>query len=188
MWGTQVFEDQIYGFGLLDVEVGLVFEDFAHFYAIKLLVALGAGAPDGGTAGGVEQAKLDADRVCDLAHNAAESVDFADQMALGDAADGGVAGHLGDQVEVHGDDRRLEAHARGGHGRFAAGVACADYGDVELFGEAHSSLIVRSQNSAVGTAVARPENGGGKRMPPLNQDYLLRRSVGAFNCCSCSRS
>ena len=119
------------------MEAGLGLEDFAHFYAVKLLVALGAGGPDGGAAGGVEQAELDADGVGDLAHDAAEGVDFADQMALGDAADGGVAAHLGDEVEVHGDEGGFEAHARGGHGGFAAGVAGADYGYIVLFGKCH---------------------------------------------------
>src|ERR1700722_20247000 len=105
MWGTRFyfFEDEVDGFGLLDVQIGLVFQDFAHFYAVELLVALGAGRPDGGAAGGVEQTELDAGRVGDLAHDAAEGVDLADQVALGDAADGGVAAHLGDQVEVEGE-------------------------------------------------------------------------------------
>jgi hypothetical protein len=64
-------------------------------------------------------------------------------MALGDAADGRVAAHLRDQVEIHGDDGRLEAHARGRHRSFAAGMARADYGYVELFGERHCSSILR---------------------------------------------
>ena len=126
------------------MQAGLGFEDFAHFDAVELLVALGAGTPDGGAAGGVEEAELDADGVGDLAHDAAEGVDFADQVAFGDAADGRIAGHLGDQVEVHGDDRGLEPHARGGHGGFAAGVARADDGDVVLFGKTHSLSILRS--------------------------------------------
>jgi hypothetical protein len=132
-----VFEDEVYDFGLADVEAGLGLEEFAHFDAIELFIALGAGAPDGGTAGGVQEPKLNAYSVGDLAHDAAECVDFADKMALGDSADGGVAAHLGDEVEVHGDEGGLESHARGGHGGLASGVACADHGDVVLFGESH---------------------------------------------------
>lgn len=113
------------------------FEDFAHFCAVLLLVALGAGGPDGGASGGVEESELDADGVGDLAHNAAEGVDFADEMALGDASDGGVAGHLGDEVEVEGEQCGAQAHARGGHGGFAAGVSGADDDHVVLFGEGH---------------------------------------------------
>jgi hypothetical protein len=49
----------------------LGFEDLAHLDAVKLLVALGARAPDGGAARGVEEAELDADGIGDFAHDAA---------------------------------------------------------------------------------------------------------------------
>ena len=62
-------------------------------------------------------------------------------MAFGDAADGGVAGHLRDEVEVQREERGAQAHARGGHRGFAAGVAGADDDDVELFGKAHFSIL-----------------------------------------------
>jgi hypothetical protein len=62
-------------------------------------------------------------------------------MALGDAADGGVAAHLGDEVEVHGDERGLEAHTRGGHGGFAPGVSGADDNDIVLFSKSHPILF-----------------------------------------------
>ena len=93
---------------------------------------MGAGAPDGGAAGGVEEAELDAAGVGYFAHDAAEGVDFADEVALGYAADGGVAGHLGDEVQVEGEEGRAEAHARGGRGGFAAGMAGAYDQDVKL--------------------------------------------------------
>ena len=63
--------------------------------------------------------------VGDFAHDAAEGVDFADEMAFGYAAYGGVAGHLRDEVEVEGEEGGAQAHARGGGGGFAAGVARA---------------------------------------------------------------
>ena len=105
--------------------------------AVEVLVALGAGAPDGGPAGGIEQAELDAGGIGDEAHDAAEGVDFAHEMALGDAADGRIAGHLGDALKRERDQSDAAAHARGGHGSFAAGVARAYDEDVELVGERH---------------------------------------------------
>ena len=134
-------DDEVDDFGLADVEAGLGFENLAHLDAVELLVALGAGAPDGGAAGGVEQAELDADSVGHLAHDAAEGVDFADQVALGHAADGGIAAHLGDEVEVHGDEGGFEAHARRGHGGLAAGVSRAHHGNVVLFRKSHLVLF-----------------------------------------------
>ena len=136
-----LFDHQVDDLGLADVEAGLGFENFAHFDAIELLVALGAGAPDGGAAGGVEQTELDADGIGDLAHDAAQGVDFADQVALGDAADGRIAAHLGDQVHIHGDEGGLEAHARRGHGGLAAGVSRAHDHHIVLFSESHPILF-----------------------------------------------
>ena len=123
------------------MEVWLVFEDFAHFYAVEGFVALGPRGPDGWTAGGVEEAELDSGGVGDLAHDSAEGVDLADEMAFGDAADGGVAGHLRDEVEIEGENGGAEAHARGGHRGFAACVAGAYDYYVELFGDAHTSIL-----------------------------------------------
>ena len=45
------------------------------------------------------------------AHEAAEGVDLADHLALGQAADGGVAGHAGRCERVHGDHRNTAAVA-----------------------------------------------------------------------------
>jgi hypothetical protein len=102
--------------------------------AVLFFVALRAWGPDGGSAAGVEQAELDSDGVGDFAHDAAEGVDFADKVAFGDAADGGVAGHLRDEVEVHGDHRGAEAQAGAGSGGFATGVAGSDDDDLVAMG------------------------------------------------------
>ncbi len=125
------------------MQARLALEDFAHLHAVKLLVALCAGTPDGGTARRIKQAKLDADGICDLAHDAAQRVDLAHEVALGHAADGWIAAHLGNQVEIHGDDRGLQAHARRSHSRFAPGVSGAHNHYIVLFGESHPIFILR---------------------------------------------
>src|SRR5580765_3692805 len=105
--------------------------------AVLLLVHLRAGGPDSGPAAGIEKAKLNADSVGHFAHKAAEGIDFADEVALGNAADGRVAGHLRDEVEVHGDERSLQTHAGTGARGFAAGVAAADHYNVILLGHCY---------------------------------------------------
>ena len=122
---------------MLDLEVGLGLENLAHFQAVGLLVTLGAGRPDGGAARGVEQAELDADGIGDFGHDAAEGVDLANDVSLGDAADGRVAGHLRDEIGIESEQGGAQAHAGSGHGSFAAGVTGSDYGNVELFGKTH---------------------------------------------------
>ncbi len=102
-----LFNDQIDHFSLTNMQAGLGLENLAHFDPVELLVALGARAPDGGTARGVEEAELDAHGIGNFAHDAAEGVDLTHQVTLCDAADGGVAAHLRDEVEVHGNERGL---------------------------------------------------------------------------------
>ena len=136
----QRFHHQISNFGLLDFQVGLRFQHFAHLEAVGLLVALGARRPHGWAAGSVEQAELDADCVRDLAHDAAQGVHFADQVSLGNATDGGIAGHLGDEIDVESVEGGLQAQAGCGHGGFATGVSGADHDDIVLFSELQHSL------------------------------------------------
>ena len=139
--GYLFFDHQVDDFGLADVQAGLSLEHFAHLDAVELLVALRARTPHGRAARCVQQAKLDADRIGDLAHDAAQSVHFAHQVALGHSADGRIAAHLRDEVHVHGDERSLQAHARGGHGRLATGMAGAHHDHIVLFGESHPILF-----------------------------------------------
>ncbi len=120
-------------FGLFDAQIGLALEDFPHPHAVHFLIALCAWRPDGGPAASIQQAELDTNGVGNLAHDAAEGVDLADEMAFGYAADSGITGHLGDQVKVHGDHGGFEAHARAGAGSFATGMTRADHDDVVLF-------------------------------------------------------
>ena len=70
---------------------------------ILLLVALRARRPHGRSAAGIQKPKLNPDAIGHLAHHAAKRINFAHQVAFGDAADRRIAGHLRDQVNVHRD-------------------------------------------------------------------------------------
>ena len=72
-------------------------------------------------------------------HGAAERVDLLDQVALADAADGRVAAHLPERLDVVRQQQRAAPHARGGQRRFGAGMAAADHDHVELGLKAHHS-------------------------------------------------
>ena len=78
----------------------------------------------------VEHAELDARPVGDSAHEAAEGVDLAHDLALPDAADGRVARHRAERVEAHRDEERAGAEAGGGVGGLGPGVPAADHDHV----------------------------------------------------------
>ena len=80
----------------------------------------------------VEHAELDAGGVDGLAHHAAQGVDLADDLPLGDAADGRVAAHLGDGVAVRRQQAVPRPEPRRRQRRLDAGMAGADHEHVVL--------------------------------------------------------
>ncbi len=130
-----VFQDQPGDFGLLDLQIRLRFQHLPHLEAVSLLVALRSRRPDGWTSGRIEQSELNPYRVRDFSHDAAESIDFANEMSLGNSANRWIAGHLRDQIDVQRVEGSLQAHPRARQRRLATGVAGSDYDDVEMLCE-----------------------------------------------------
>ena len=102
-----------------------------HRGGVELAVGLGARPPDGRALAAVEHPELNAAGIRDPAHQAVQGVDFADQMALAETADRGIAGHGADGRKTMGHQRRLRAHAGSRARGLAAGMAAADHDDVE---------------------------------------------------------
>ena len=103
-----------------------------HPGRVATLVRLRARRPDRWPTAAIEQLELNAGGVDGAAHHAAERVDFANQVALGGAADRGIAGHVGHGVasdSVTEPTRRAQTRCR--PGRLDAGMAGADHDDVE---------------------------------------------------------
>ena len=92
-----------------DLEIGLLGQQRLHGLAVELAVGLGARAAHGRSLGKIEGAELDAGPVDGAAHDAIQRIDLAHQMALAQAADGGIARHLADRVEPVGEQQRARA-------------------------------------------------------------------------------
>jgi hypothetical protein len=125
-----LFNDQRGDFRLLDGEVGFGFEDLLHPNAVLFFIALGAGRPDRRSAAGIQEAELNADGVGDFAHDSAKRIDLTNQVTLGDTPDGGIAGHLRNQVGIHRDHGGPETNPGAGPRGFAASVTAADNHDI----------------------------------------------------------
>jgi hypothetical protein len=85
---------------------------------------------------------LYADRIGDLTHDAAQRIYFSHQVALGDAADGGVARHLCDQIEIEAEQCGAQSHPRSSHGGFATGMSGTHHDNVVLFRKGHNTSIL----------------------------------------------
>ena len=72
-----------------------------------------------------------------MRHRAAQRIDLLDQMALADAADRRIAGHLAQRLDVVGQQQRARAHPGRCERSLGAGMAAADDDDVETLREVH---------------------------------------------------
>src|SRR4029077_12753333 len=118
---------------------------------------------DGGSARSVEQTKLDSDRVRDFAHDATESVHFAHQVPLSDAANGGITRHLRDQINVQGIKSGLQPHTSGRQGGLASGMSSTHHHYFEMFIKRPHVRLFGTHNYGRNTALANCNNvlGGG---------------------------
>ena len=82
-------------------KVFLRLQRFLHDLLIPSPVRLHAQGVYGGTLAAVEHPELNARFVRRFAHLAAERVQLPDKMPFAGAADGGVARHIPDAVEIH---------------------------------------------------------------------------------------
>jgi len=56
-------------------------------------------------------------------------------VSLGNAANSRVARHLRDEIDVEGEERGVQAHARASHGSLASGMTGAHHHNVVGFSE-----------------------------------------------------
>ena len=166
------FDQQVFDRFLPQRKVGLNLDDPLDLLLVGPLVGLGARTVHGRALAAVEHAELDAGRVDGPAHGAAQGVDLADDLPLGHAADGRVAAHLGDRVEVDRQQGGVRAHPRGGQRGLDAGVAGADHDHVEIETVGgdhtfHHTSARRTSTSAAWIAIGRPLATNGRRLTDM---------------------
>ncbi len=128
--GPAVHQQRLDGL-LAQGQARLCLQAALHLEAIGGLIGLGAGGVHRGAFARVEHAELDAGGVGQPCHLAAERINLAHELPLCQPADGRVATHVGDSVEVHRQERGAGAHARRRQGSLAACMPCAHNDDVE---------------------------------------------------------
>ena len=126
------FDDQVIDRLLEQPQIRLVFQARTDRGLVENTVGLGARGANCRAFRGIQDAELDAGLVGGNRHRAAHGVDFLDQMALADAADGRVARHLAQGLDIVREQKRLLPHAGGSEGRLGTGVTTTDDDDVEF--------------------------------------------------------
>ena len=86
----------------------------------------------GRTLAGVQHAGLYKYVVDGKTHLSAQRIQLAYKMALRGAADGGIAGHHGQRVQIQGGQKGAQSKTRTGKRGFAARMARADNDNVKI--------------------------------------------------------
>ena len=107
-------------------EIRLGVEQLADRALVERAIGLRARRAHGRALAAVQGAEMDAGAIDRARHRAAERVDLLRQVPLADAADGRVAAHLPQRLEVLRQQQRAHAHAGRGERGLGAGVAAAD--------------------------------------------------------------
>ena len=115
---------------LLEGQILAILHHLLHPLTVKRLVRLSPRRPDGRALLRVQHAELDPGLVDGPGHLAAKGVDLLDQMPFSDAANGRIAGHLTDVIEVQRQHQRLETHAGGRQRGFNSRMSGPDNDDI----------------------------------------------------------
>src|SRR6185295_15924924 len=126
-------EKNLGNFSLLDEKIWSVFQRESHNNAVLRLILLCPRRPNGRATPRVQQSKLNSAFIRDQAHDAAECVNLAHQMTLGNSAHCRIARHLRNQIRVHRVQSRTQSHARRLMRRLTTGMTCPDNYDVISF-------------------------------------------------------
>ena len=84
---------------------------------------------------------MNASRIRRAAHQPIQRIDLAHQVALADAADRRVAGHLADRLDAMGQQQRPRSDARGRRGCLAPGMSAADHHHIEMLSHTTHTLL-----------------------------------------------
>ena len=81
-------------------EIGLVLQRLSNGLTIQDTVCLGARGSNRGALAGIENSELDTGVIGGNSHDATQRIDFLDEMSLTNAANGRIAGHLAQGVQI----------------------------------------------------------------------------------------
>ena len=130
LYPTPGAEDEILDRRGAHLEIRLFADQVPHGQPVQHAVGLGTRAAHGRALADVEDPELDAGTVYGAAHETVQRVDLAHQLALGQPADGRVAGHFPDVFRVMGNQEGAGSHAGRRRRRFTPGVAAPHHDNI----------------------------------------------------------
>jgi hypothetical protein len=107
------------------------FKHMFHASRVTHLVCLGTARPDGRPFCHVQYAKLDTSGVYSACHLAVKRIHLFDEVSFTQSANGRIAGHIGNMVQIDGEHERTRAHPCCRERGFTSGMTCPHYDDIK---------------------------------------------------------
>jgi hypothetical protein len=124
-------EYKVDNLSLPEVEIGSGFKRAPHLASIPHAISLSSRRLHRGTTGTIEQPELNSCAIYNPAHNAAERVDFSHEVSLRDSTNGGIAGHLADEIQIQRNEAGFRAQSSRGRSGLTARMAGANHYYIE---------------------------------------------------------
>jgi len=119
----------------------MVLQHFPDGGLVQHTIRLGTGGPNRRPFTGVERPELDTGTVGGMAHGPAKRIDLFHQVALADTANGRVAGHLAQGLDVVRQQERLRPHACRRQCGLSAGMAATNDDDIVAVRVIHRTSV-----------------------------------------------
>ena len=137
-----ILKDQL-SYGILpETEVLGILENMAPHLGEAHAIALRTRAPHGRTFRAVEHAELDGRAVRHNSHHSAESIYFPDNLTFGYTADGRIATHLGNFIQIDGNQKGTRPQTCRRRGSLTSGVTGTHYYHIVV--ERHFPIVIFS--------------------------------------------
>jgi hypothetical protein len=120
-----------------------------HRTGVEFPIRLGPRAPNRRAFAPIENPELNSSSIRHPSHQAIKRIDLANEVALPEPSDGGIARHSPDRAEAMGHKGHFSPHASRPGRSLAAGVAASHHNDIELHGHgiASSSTVEWGQRN-----------------------------------------
>ena len=142
------FHKQIFNRCLLYIEIWFALNHPLQPELIRLLIALRARSPNRRPLLCIEHSKLNPRLIGVDSHLATECIDFPGKVSFCKAANGRIAGHLPDRVEIGGKQQSLAANASARQCCFSAGMTGTYNNYIIPFGICEHTVLLPDAKSA----------------------------------------
>ena len=127
-----LFNEQVVNRLLEQAKVRLLLNESPNSAFVQCTIRLSARGPDSRTFPSIQYTKMDTCSICSQRHRATQCINLFDKMALSNAANGRIAGHLSHCLYILGQQQRGRTSPTGRQCGLSTRMATPDNDDIKI--------------------------------------------------------